>query len=224
MAVLSLMGIVPFVIVQDILLSHAPWWDIPWHHVEVVVLLALLMICPFLFWIAKGRRWAIPLLGVSGLIWVFGLTLVVIFQKHFWLGIFVCCLGLYEISIWDWIRQELSRSYLDPRLRWWQGTPLSIPNVECFLQSAPNRRCKVARLDMEGIFFFGPLEDVKALSRKKRIEFLLRFRGMEVHCKGVPVSRLSETPGIGARFVKLSLDDKKELGDMINKIQGGGYA
>ncbi len=117
-------------------------------------------------------------------------------------------------------------SYVDSRMRWYQGLPEPIPGLHCeLLQGDQSIPLVVCRLDREGTFLFRktdpPLE--RALDSKRLVELVFYFKGKKIRSRGILKKWLPSKKGAGIKFCNISPDTKKELGDFVEHLKGEGY-
>ncbi len=128
----------------------------------------------------------------------------------------------FLVSLWrTWLQNKLSASYMSHDLSWYEGRPRSNVRVHCEVEGFGV--CKVARFDREGVFVF-PLGEVdKKLSTVKRAQKVKvnlgdAFGSAELDSK---IMRTNQG-GMGLRFNFTSMDQRKKLGDLVERFQGAG--
>jgi hypothetical protein len=205
-AALTVFLSVVFAVIESIVLARAPWWALPIRAMEKAAALtfagafvgSLLLVNG-----VKVSRWIF--LGV-GILWVGLSTFSAIRAKNPGLGFFSIFLSVYIGLMLYWIKHEMSRSFFDPNMRWYEGLPKNIPALSCEIVAGETRtEMKVSRLDEEGTFIFGDVENVLAdrfpLSPDRKSELVFRFRDRQVNCHGVPMSFFKRTSeGVGFSF------------------------
>jgi hypothetical protein len=134
--------------------------------------------------------------------------------------------GLGLLFFWGLVlaltHRELRRSFLDPRISWYQGLPQPISGVKCRIGDDEFR---VGRLDREGVFIFRERAFGPA-GKEKQTPLHFQFRDKEVACSGSPIRALirqGKTYGIGLRFAGMTPDARKKLGDFVETLKGEGY-
>jgi hypothetical protein len=110
-------------------------------------------------------------------------------------------------------------------MSWYQSLPQSIPwllgRVEVLGQLVS---VQVSRLDSEGAFVFFPAHvkkpDVSFLTLPKgtKVRLRMQYRTHSITCTGIPAVALKSGKGLGMKFVELSPDHRKELGDFVDLV------
>jgi len=143
------------------------------------------------------------------------------------LGFLVIFTGVFFGLLTSWVRYELGRSFFDPEMSWFEGSPRSIPALSCDLiiadkgdKGEKRLHMKVSRLDEEGAFVFGK----RIPKARQKAELVFRFRDREIHCMGLPMIAFKRAgEGMGFFFDRATPDQKKDLGDFIETLRGEGY-
>lgn len=227
---------IPLVAVHTALVAQAPWWNLPTQSIQIWTSVVALFAFPFAAWIASGRRWAVSGLAAFAVVWCAFSAFLALRAHSFWQGLFTLGLVFYWIGLIAWIRHELGRSYMDPRMRWFQGLPRPIQGVTCVLsteatgQNVTAKNFRVSRVDRDGVFVFLPRQASQAgneLGRirtraKDRIRVSLFFKNKEFTSQAAPVVVLESGAGIGMRFVGLGPDHGKRLGDFVESLEAEG--
>lgn len=124
----------------------------------------------------------------------------------------------------------MHRTFLDPKLAWYQGMPNAIPGLVCLLtQGEQTNRFKVSRMDRDGAFIFSGEKEfslsnlLSAVAKTEQFKTSFEFSHSKVTCVARPVLLTERGFGMGIQFVELSADLKKEVGDFVEKLRGGGY-
>jgi hypothetical protein len=212
---------VPIAALETIIATRAPWWRLPYSTMENAALAAAAVFLPLSILVQKGKKWA--LWSAVGILttWVALSGWFAVRTHHPALGFFTLFLVLFFGMVANWIRQELERSYFDPRISWYHGLPKPVPGLSC---EAAERRFRVARLDEQGTFLYlvegSTLEPV---SPRDRLGLVFAFRDRELRCQGFPIRELRGRQGIGVQFRDLAPDMRKELGDFVELLKGEGY-
>ena len=126
------------------------------------------------------------------------------------------------------LSEELRQSYLDPKLRWFQGSPKAIPGLTCQVGfgEAPVL-FRVTRFDSRGAFLaYGERSSAAPFEKKTLAKLHFSFRHRELVCAGRARSSLyreGQALGLGFEFQDLSLDQKKEIDDFLELLRGEGY-
>jgi hypothetical protein len=228
-AALTIFLAVVFAVVESIVLARAPWWALPIRAMEKSAAItfggaflgSLLLVNG-----VKLSRWIF--LGI-GILWVGLSAFWSIRTKNPGLGFFSIFLSVYIGLVLYWIKHEMSRSFFDPNMFWYEGLPKNIPALSCEIVAGETRtEMKVSRLDEEGTFIFSDapysLSDRFPMSPDRKSELIFRFRDRQVTCHGVPMSFFKRTSeGVGFRFFENSMDQRKDLGDFIEALRGEGY-
>jgi hypothetical protein len=218
-----------FAILQAFLAAKAAWWSLPlsvvWTHLGVSAVLwisiSILMI--------RGKSWALQILKWLFIAWNLSIFFIAVSQRNFILGIFLIALGAYCSLIYSLIRTEMNRSYFNPGLSWYQQMPQLISGLECEWVGRPNEKetarklkFRVSQLDEAGAFLYSGSENVSS-SILPRGKAVFSHRGNQVECDG-RIIRFGKTENsIGIRFVEMSADVQKDLGDFVEYLRGEGY-
>lgn len=212
---------------------RSPWWSLPLRTMGLWSLAVTLLLLPLSIWMAHGKTWALRTTGAIAVIWCTVTAAFAVWTQNFWLGFFNLGLCLFWWVLFSWLKREMTRSFFDPNLRWYQGLPKAIPKLECEV-IARNPRVKgkgirqvfqVSRMDREGAFLFSRKRNadvMRSLSRG-RAKLNFNFYDKKISVRGVPVRVFDHGLGFGYRFVPKDSDHAKNLGDFIEKLQGEGY-
>src|SRR5258708_2744484 len=112
---------VPIAAIETIMVIRAPWWRLPLQTIEIWSLAVGLITVPLAMWMTYGKRWAFYLTAGFGLIWCLLSAWTAIRMKNPSLGFFTLSLVFYWIGVLLWLRFEMSRSFFDPQVSWYQG-------------------------------------------------------------------------------------------------------
>jgi hypothetical protein len=199
---------------------HHAWWKLPSDKLIYFCGLAVALSLLFGFFIMAGSKWTEKALQTIAAFWILA---------SFWMALRIgvtslAFFGLGLLLFWGMViaftHRELRRSFLDPRISWYQGLPQPISGVKCMIGEDEFR---VGRLDREGVFVFR--ERSFGLS-KKQISVHFQFRDKEIACEGRPIRALvrqGKTFGVGFRFAGMTPDARKKLGDLVETLKGEGY-
>jgi hypothetical protein len=216
---------VPMAAVEVGFVSRALWWNLPIRKMELWSGLVLLLVTPLVMAIWRGRRLAFYLLILLTALWCLSGAVMAIHFKNFWHGIFVLFLSAFWIALLSLIHTEISRSFFDPRLTWYQGLPKPIPGLTCQVDTEGQQDFRVSRLDHDGTFIYvaDRSQGVKGFKAGVALDIRFEFENRKVVAKGIPIRILDSHRGIGLKFHKMSPDEKKELGDFVEALRGKGY-
>lgn len=225
---LFVLVIIPAAALEAVLVTRAQWWKLPYPTLGTWSGVAAALSIPLALWMGSGRRWARKTSVVLGVIWVLVSGVIAIRHKSPALGFFTIFLGVFLSSILLWIRNEMTRSFFDPRLEWYQGCPKAVPGLDCLIVQGENRGpFKVSRMDEEGVFLFlqdaATVEDRRDLFQSGEQELAFVFRDREFRCRGIPVRIFKRGLGGGFQFRNLAPDTEKNLGDFVESLRGEGY-
>lgn len=230
---------IPLAAVEVLVVSRAPWWRLPYPEMLFWSLVAASFVVPIALWLKQARPWAFSSAFALACVWTLLSGWVSIRMRRPGLAYFSIALAGYFVAVLSVFRRELSRSFLDPRIRWYQGLPRKIPGLRCHLTTEFGQVAfDVSRFDSEGAFVFreradGPDQASRsavawlqgAASGSAKIpELAFVFRDREVRCKGELRRALRRGIGGGIEFKGLSPDARKELGDFVENLRGEGYA
>lgn len=211
---------------------RAPWWRLPYVPMAAWSALVALLVIPLAVMIDRGRRWAFRVSMALGIAWSAFAVLASVWGRNTGLGYYSVLLSGYWVLIYYVLRGELERSFLDPRVQWYQGAPRPVPGLSCVVLSGEgqgqDQELRVSRLDEDGVFLFG---GSAALEKKSPMNLRLRYRGKELPCRGVPVAvlegaaqgRAAAKGGVGFQFEGMSPDARKRLGDFVEELRGEGH-
>lgn len=214
----------------EVVISHrAPWWKLPYLPMAIwsTVMLAINLILVGL--VSRASRWALPAVGSTGILWTLVSAWFAIRFHHYGVAFYTLFLALFWLLTYGAIARELSRAYINPRMRWYHGLPKPVPSLICTIKdgsfAAPLR---VSRLNEDGVFLFGDYRQATAFgswitARKDNVEFELHFRDRKVACRGRMISELDNRLGAGIQFIGMKPDDEKDLGDFVEILRGEGY-
>ncbi len=219
---------VPFAVLQAILASGAPLWNLPRDRIGFVALLALALFLPLVHWLNSGKIWALWLTAITALSWFLVSMFSAFHLVSFWMAIFVTFLGAYWLVTCLWLRAELQKSYFDPQMKWYHGAPEAIAGLSAeIVEGGPLGEFRVCRFDRDGAFVFrsSAQSEEKAELRRppKRLAVAFRYRGREVLVNGAVIKVIGQGDGFGFRFAAPSPDLQKDLGDFIERLKGEGY-
>lgn len=214
---------VPIMALEVVIATRSPWWKLPYESIAFFSLIAGGVYVFLTYGALNGRRWALHCAGVLCALWSFATAWIAVKMNHPSLGFFSIFLVFFCGGLILWIRFELSRSFFDPQMNWYQGLPKAIPGVKCeWLQGEKKVLVKVSRIDREGAFIFST-GSLGALKPGEKSELEFEFRKMKVRCPGVPMRSLSYGVGAGFQFQEMPPDLRKDLGDFIESLRGEGY-
>jgi hypothetical protein len=225
---------VPLAALETVIAARAPWWRLPYDRITLWSTAVALLCLPQAAWLARGRPWALKLSAAFSLLWCTLSGWFALRTENSNLGFFTLGLTLFLGGILIWIRRELSRSYFDPAMAWYQGLPMPIPGLTCELVHGDiTEEFSVSRVDRDGAFLFhrnilGPTGETSLEGptwMDAYVELRFRFRDRDVRCTATPVRALEREQGMGAgfRFANPSADTRKEIGDFVEHLRGEGY-
>lgn len=230
-AALLLFASVPLAALEVILVSRAPWWRLPLRGMAVWSIAVFVLALPLVLWLSYGRKWAIGLTGLFGLLWVAMTFWMAVRLRAPALGFLTVGLLGYFLLLLHWVRTEASRSFFDPQMAWYQSLPKPIPGLQVQLLLSEKRaiEMRAGRLDEEGAFLYVPRDrhpmssPLPALRARQEVEVELSHRGRKVRCLSRPMRTLEGNWGCGVQFRGMGPDQRKELGDFIEALRGEGY-
>ncbi|MBN21882.1 MAG: hypothetical protein CL678_11435 [Bdellovibrionaceae bacterium] len=231
MSTLLVLFFIPLAGLQTVVTLRAPWWNLPVKPIQIWIIASALILFPVSIWILFGKKWAHQLLGVLIVTWVIISSSIAVVSQNFWLGIFVLVTTLYWWMTWNFIRNELNRSYLNPQMKWFQSYPEPLHlfcRVTPIVEGARSESVvyRVARIDEDGVFVFlkkPPIQPQVQVRKSNRFQLEFTLGNRKVVLVGRPVAVLDRQMGMGLKFDGESPDQKKVLGDFVALIRGGGY-
>ncbi|MGK5085955.1 hypothetical protein WDW86_00195, partial [Bdellovibrionota bacterium FG-2] len=122
---------VPLAALETIIVSRSPWWNLPLHNMALWSGIVAGFLAPMVIFILWGQRWAFRAAATFILTWIILGAWVSIRTRTPALGFFSLFMTLFSGGILLRLRQELLRSFLDPRIRWYESLPNPIPQLEC---------------------------------------------------------------------------------------------
>lgn len=224
-AVLAAVLCVPLAAVETAVAARAPIWRLP--HDKMVAWSGAAAVCflPLLALSVQGRRWALGIAQILASVWCLVSFWMSARMFHPALGFLTLGITVFWVAIFSWISVELSRSFFDPRRKWFEGVPRAISGLECEVVEGEARQvARVTRLDRDGAFLvFRRPTDVNPT--KAVVDVRFRFREREATCTARPARMvdLADSIGIGLRFSGVSPDARKRLGDLVESLRGEGY-
>lgn len=231
LAVVTLFMSVPLVATEVIIATRSPWWNLPLRGMGYWSLAYFLLCFPIGLWILAGRRWAYSLLRVLLAVWLFASVSLAIKSRLPALGFFSLFLAMLTWLELTWLKRELGRSFLDPKIFWFQGLPRPISGLKCKIAGAESLLdLDVSRLDQDGAFVYvpypkqkGPLP-FKGLHRRKKFQLEFSYRDQKLVCAGNPVMHLNSGAGAGFQFADPGADSSKEIGSFVELLRAEGHA
>jgi hypothetical protein len=227
-AIQALILCVPLAAFEVILVKRAPWWRLPYQQIAYVCAPVFVMCVIISILLFKGRRIGWYAMAVLGGLWFLSSGWMALRLHYPSLGIFGLILGGLLLAHLSWLKLELGRSFIDPKMHWYEGLPRPVPGLSCEFERSEYR---VARLDREGVFIFrdnlrGTVPQAAQFGKPENFELLLTFREKQARCVGVPVcifNRMGSESVIGIKFRDMSADSRKLLGDFVEALKGEGY-
>jgi hypothetical protein len=221
---------VPLAAFETIIVTRAPWWRLPYRSITVWSIAVFFICLPMAVWLMRGKRIALNLAQFFLGMWLLLNTIVAVRLRNPTLGFFTLLLLALFGAILFWLTHELRRSFLDPRLRWYQGLPKPLPGLTCrVLAGEQELDCRVSRLDREGAFVFrsgARVNDRGSMSTLRtdvKSDLTFIFRERTVRCEAFPMIVLDGDQGAGFQFHGLAPDLRKQLGDFIETLKGEGH-
>jgi hypothetical protein len=216
--------------------ANLEFWRVP----AAATLRAFLLGLPVLFFfsslLSRASRWLSPTWRIFLVSW-FGFLLVEsLVEGKIPLAFFALLIGLLG-HLWDsGAGRELSKSYIDSGLRWYESSPPGIAGLSCTVNGVA---MSVARLDLDGAFLFSKSTALRAVDKEAPARWQLSFHRESdgkvvnvlgelvraVHPRRRDIQRVPrDFQGVGIRFIEKDLDRLKDLGDFIEQLRGGGHA
>ncbi len=226
----TLLICVPLVAVEILIVSRAPGWNLPYRRALYWAFAYLLITVPLISWIIAARRFAVYLAVLLGFVWVLLSASLSIRMNFPLLGFFTVGLIALLFAQFYWVQIELTRSFLDPQLSWYQGLPSTIPGLVCRLGEGEQKvELRVSRMDQDGAFVFCKSTETEKvgvmaeLIRRSQLNTTFGFKSQTISCVSRPVLTIERGIGIGIQFIRMSGDAKKEVGDFVEVLRGEGY-
>jgi len=140
------------------------------------------------------------------------------------------CLAFFSMSLMlTQIAAARNLSYIRPIRKWYEGQPRSIPNLLGTIHFTDGDKgcpCWVNRIDEEGAFVMvkeGSELSAVTSSTSKKLILEMKRGSLRSKCAVQAVSWIGEIRGLGCQYVFDGLDQRKELGDLIEDLKGAGY-
>jgi hypothetical protein len=237
-AVLALLIAIPLISVEVAIVARAPIWKLPYQNISYWALTFTLITIPLMVWITAAKKWALNLCGAFAGLWILASSWMAFHMGYPQLVFFTLVLFLFFSGVLLALKHEMSRSFFDPELAWYQGMPKPIPGLRCQLSLVDKGKDKskdrsvdldVCRLDQDGAFLFCPAQDSESLSllpdllTQPRLGMIFYFRDRQVECQGAPILALNQRTGAGIQFLGASDDLGKDMGDFVELLRGEGY-
>jgi hypothetical protein len=217
--------------IEVVLVARAQWWNLPYRTLGYWAAIFFLICTPLMFWLAAAKKWAFYLATLVAITWIVA-SIWLTAQMHYpSLGFFSLLLVLILGSQLLWMKIELERSFLDPQLAWYQGLPKPISGLKCQLRSGERTiSLRVSRIDKDGAFVFIQPDrqdhkiELRPFLQTSKLEMTFDFKDFRMTCRGLPTLSIAQGAGVGIRFLEMSADLKKEIGDFLELLQGEGRA
>ncbi len=229
-ATLTLFLSIPFIAIEVVIVTQAPWWNLPYRSMGYWSLAYALICIPISIWLWSAKRSAYSIVVVLSVVWIVVSAWTAIKTRYPALGFFVIFLLGFFCLVLPWIRNEMNRSFFNPQLMWYQSLPKPIPGLKCQLANGEKvLDLRVSRIDIDGAFIFSSDDQrristfLASVNSGKTLEMLFRFRDCQVSCNGNPILLVGKGVGVGVQFIELSADLRKEVGDFVEMLRGGGY-
>jgi len=238
MGVSLLLLAIPLVALHIALVQRAPWWRLPHQDMAIASGLLSLVLLPIMYFIALGKNWALRTAIILSSVWVIISGIIALKAHDPALGFFSVFLICFAMTVFFWISKEMNRSYFDSGSEWYQGLPVAIPQISCSIgfeqsseRNAPDliwKKCRIARIDEEGAFLFCDQaafgrDSLPEIKKSVTVEMIFSHENRSFRCQGKPIRLLRNNLGVGLRFVGLTPDTSKELGDWVERLRGQGY-
>lgn len=205
---------IPIAAAQAVLLNESILWS----------LLPALALISLAFLVSRGMRPSLTLFNVLAISWSLGSLLLALHLQSIAMGFLTLLLSSYSFLSALALRSALNQSYIDPKMKWYQGSPQAIHGLKCELKNLETTlELSVSQLDRVGAFIFSPSLQEIDWNKKNTSEMIFRFKNKEVHCKGKPARILKTRIGAGYRFSEMTVDMQKKLGDFVEALRGEGY-
>ncbi len=217
---------VPLAGIEVMLVTRAPWWELPLRTLQIWMGAFFLITLPVSIWIAQGKRWAFYFYKIFSVLWLIATVVLALKHESLVLAVFFLVLALSLYTIQSWIKVELLRSCLNPRMEWYQGRPKILPGVYCQAQWKGGKKLdgSVSRMDEGGTFlYFREKLTGKKAKNIREVHLSFVFGEHAVSCNGRVVRVLDSEQGIGVQFFGLTHDQKKSVGDFCETLRGMGY-
>lgn len=215
---------IPIIALEVIIATKSPLWRLPVRAVGLWALVAFLVFMPIILFLLKGYDWALIVIAVLGAAWSVVTGIIAIKTSSTGLGFYTGFIVLLWLGYHHWLSVEFSRSYFDPRMKWYEGRPRAIPGVLCEVSNEKfSQLLEVSRLDRDGCFIFIRQGAAPLPETKLQYELSFNYREKKVRARGIPVRLLEGGQGGGFLFEFSSPDQKKEMGDFIEVLRGEGH-
>lgn len=221
---------IPVIAIEVVIATRSPWWNLPYRSIGYWCLAFALICFPISSWLMGGRKWALRLLIALLSLWVLESARMSIFFRYPALGFFTLLLGALCFLEVMWLQREMRRSFFDPQVQWYQSLPKPIPGLMCEIVSGEKSiDLRVSRIDRDGAFVFvepvsGKVSNALAsVLEKRKLELTFNFRDRRMSCQAAPTLSIAKGTGAGLRFLDVSADLGKEIGDFVEVLRGEGY-
>jgi hypothetical protein len=238
-ATLAILLSIPLISLEVIIVAQAPFWKLPYKNIGYWATTFLLISVPLIVWMNSGKRWALKLCAIFGLLWIIASFWMTFHSGYPQLGFLTFLLCLYFAALLLALQYEMDRSFFNPELPWYQGLPKPIPGLKCQLfdlrknkeglSSSISVELAVCRLDQNGTYLFCQKLDSQGVSflssllNKRKLGMAFNFRGRKVEIQGTPITRLAQGSGCGIQFIETTDDLSKDIGDFVELLKGEGY-
>ena len=136
-AIASFLSVI-FAVFESVVVARAPWWALPIVSMERAAVASFVFTLVGAVFLLRGVRAAQWVFTGAGALWVFLSVGLAVRSKNPGLGFFSIFLAVYLGLLVYWIRFEMSRSFFDPRMKWFEGLPKSIPALNCEIVAGDN--------------------------------------------------------------------------------------
>lgn len=224
---LVLLG-VPAIGYQVLLITQAPWWDLPLQSLAIWMGAFALLGFAMIYWLLEAMPWAWVMIRTFYLTWSIISILLALQTRSTSLAFFSLALTVVSWMYMILLRREFGRSYLNPKCNWYQGIPEFIPSLKVKIENADSGsilECSVSHIDREGAYIFFSRQNTALPSLKHVNQIKIMRPGRELVLPVQVISLLGRARGVGLRFSlnQMSADTRKHLYDFIYSLEGEGF-
>lgn len=222
-SLLALLNI-PVVGYQVLLVTQAPWWDLPLQSLAIWMGAFAFLTFAIIYWLLQAMPWAWVAIRTFYILWSLVSVLFAFQSRATSLAFFSLALSVVSWLYLSVIKREFGRSYLNPKCFWYQGAPEFIPSLKIKIGHSHGGEFEgsVSHIDREGAYAFFPATD-KSVIQVKQIK--ITRLGREIVLPVQVISLLARAHGVGLRFSvnQMNADTKKHLFDFIYSLEGEGF-
>lgn len=215
-----------------LLITQAPWWDLPTQSLAIWMGAFAFLSFSMIYWLLQAMPWSWIMIRSFYTVWALVSIFLALQSRATSLAFFSLVLIALSWIYVSWLKREFKRSYLNPKCKWYQGTPEFIPSLKVKAEvnslnadSAIPMECSVSHIDREGAYIFVSHENTSLQSLHRVSQIKISRPGRELVLPVQVISLLARARGVGVRFCldQMNADAKKHLFDFLYSLEGEGF-